>query len=117
MNGKLEIRRLALTCSIGVYDWEKDLVQDVFVDIDLPMDVEKAAAADQLADTIDYSELVVCMEKVAQSQHFHLLETMALMLADALLTQFGLPEVRVCVDKPTAIPSAESTRICISRKA
>lgn len=113
----LNIRRLKLTCSIGVYDWEKEVPQDVFADIDLPLDISRSAVSDELEDTLDYTRLVEVVKGVASAQHYNLVETLVEKIAQALLQEFDLEKVKVCVDKPMAIAEAESTVICIERKS
>jgi 7,8-dihydroneopterin aldolase/epimerase/oxygenase len=113
----LEIRKLALTCSIGVYEWERQAPQHVLVDVDLPLEVAAAAAKDQLEDTLDYTRLVSCLRSVASARHYNLLETLAERMAENILGEFGVAWVRICVDKPLAIAEARATRICIERKA
>lgn len=113
----LSIRKLRVTCSIGVYDWEKETPQDVFVDIELPLDISQSAVSDDLDDTLDYTRLVEVVNKVAGAQHYNLVETLVEKIAQALLQEFDLEKVKVCVDKPTAIEEAESTVICIEREA
>ena len=42
---------------IGVHDFEKHAPQDLFIDIALDVDVNKALDSDDLADTVDYDGL------------------------------------------------------------
>jgi dihydroneopterin aldolase len=113
----LTIRKLKLTCSIGVYDWEKEVPQDIFADIELPLDISKSVKSDQLEDTLDYTRLVEIVKSVAAAQHYNLVETLVEKIAQAVLQEFDLEKVKVCIDKPAAIPEAESTVICIERSA
>lgn len=113
----LSIRKLKLTCSIGVYDWEKEVPQDVFADIELPIDISRSAVSDDLEDTLDYTRLVELVKEVASAQHYNLVETLVEKIAQAILQEFDLERVKVCVDKPMAIEEAESTVICIEREA
>jgi len=113
----LIIRKLKLTCSIGVYDWEKEVPQDIFADIELPLDISNAAASDQLEDTLDYTRLVETIKEVATAQHHDLVESLVEKIAQRLLLEFSLEKVKVCIDKPAAISEAVSTIICIERSA
>ncbi len=115
MKDRLEIRRLELECSIGVYDWERAVPQQLLVDLDVPLNVSRAASSDNLADTLDYTALVDCVRRVAGARHYNLLETLAELMAQTLLKEFSLRWVRVALDKPAATP-AKSTRIVIERQ-
>ena len=114
---KLTIEQLSLTVSLGVHDWEKQQTQEVFADIEIPMQVEQAVATDELEDTLDYTRLVDVIQKVASARHYNLVESLAESIAMALLREFELEKVKVTIDKPSAIPEAESTRITITRPA
>ncbi len=56
--------------------------------------------SDQLADTVDYTEVVACILGVSQSQRFNLIESLAAAVADKLIEQFHVSHARVCVRKP-----------------
>ena len=67
---------------------------------DLRLEVPDAAALDRLEDTVDYREVVRCVQEVSDGRQFQLLEAMAAGVADALLVRFGLEAARVRVRKP-----------------
>jgi dihydroneopterin aldolase len=39
---------------IGIYDWEREIKQTVILDIEMAHDIKKAAATDDIEDTLDY---------------------------------------------------------------
>jgi dihydroneopterin aldolase len=57
-------------------------------------------ASDSVEETVDYRDVVRCVQEVSASRQFQLLETMAAATADALLERFQLEGVRVRVRKP-----------------
>ena len=56
--------------------------------------------ADQLADTVDYTEVVDRIRAVSDSRRFNLIEALAATVADDLLDSFPVSVVRVRVRKP-----------------
>ncbi len=117
MTDRIEILGLALDCSVGVYDWEKAVPQQILVDIKLPTDAAQGAASDDLKDALDYTAVVDCLQKIVDAKHYNLVETLVECMAQALLKDFQLAWVELAVDKPAAIGSAKSTRICVYREA
>lgn len=74
------------------------------IDVELVCDLEAAGRSDALGDTIDYRkvhDLVLNIGKKGRS--FHLIEALALQIADALLKRFHVQEVTVRVRKETPV--------------
>ncbi|MDQ3889068.1 MAG: dihydroneopterin aldolase, partial [Actinomycetota bacterium] len=57
-------------------------------------------AKDELAETVDYRDVVACVHAVSDGRRFNLIEALAAAVADALLEQFRVTRVRVRVRKP-----------------
>jgi dihydroneopterin aldolase len=57
-------------------------------------------AGDELADTVDYRDVVGCVRAVSDGRRFNLIEALAAAVADTLLAQFPVTRVRVRVRKP-----------------
>ena len=66
-------------------------------------DVAKAAARDDITDTLDYSAVAQAVKTVVIEGRFQLIETAAERVAERLIADYGLDWVRVEVVKP--IPS------------
>ncbi|MCK5717825.1 MAG: dihydroneopterin aldolase, partial [Thiomargarita sp.] len=48
------LRELKIDTVIGVFDWERQTKQTVILDLEMATDIRKAAATDQLDDTLNY---------------------------------------------------------------
>jgi 7,8-dihydroneopterin aldolase/epimerase/oxygenase len=72
---------------------------------------------DQLADTIDYTQVVACVRKVSDSHRYNLIEALAAAVADAIIQQFDVSRVRVRVRKPEVMLEApvEHTAATVER--
>jgi len=103
MADTVSIRDLRVSTVIGVYDWERETEQALVFALDMAADVAKAAANDDLADTLDYSAVARTVKSVVTEGKFRLIETAAERVAQRLITDHGLAWVRVEVVKP--IPS------------
>lgn len=100
MTDIVSIRGLAVSAVIGVYDWEREITQDLVVNVDLPTDARRAALTDDIADALDYSAIAGTVRSVVTDGKFQLIETAAERIAEAVLVGYGVGWVRVEVVKP-----------------
>lgn len=102
MTDTVSIRDLRVCTVIGVHDWERETEQVLVFAVDMAADVAKAAANDDLADTLDYSAVASTVAAVVTEGRFRLIETAAEHVAQRLLADHALAWVRVEVVKPIA---------------
>jgi 7,8-dihydroneopterin aldolase/epimerase/oxygenase len=100
VNDIVSIRDLSVSAVIGVYDWERETEQQLTFAVEMPADVARAAAGDDIAQTLDYSAVAVTVRRVVTQGRFQLIETAAERVAERLIADFGLDWVRVQVVKP-----------------
>ena len=100
MADTVSLRDLRVSTVIGVHDWERESEQTLVFAVDMPADVARAAAHDDLADTLDYSAVARTVRTVVTEGKFQLIETAAESVAQRLLAGHGLAWVRVEVAKP-----------------
>ncbi len=86
----------------GVLPHERQEGQTFLVDVALGLDTSKAAASDDLADTVDYGSLAGRVVAVVEGEPVNLLETLAARIADLCLTELRVEHVEVTVHKPFA---------------
>jgi len=84
----------------GVTDEEKVLGQRLLYDVRLTIDDCQAAFTDDVADTVDYTEVMDVIVDVATTESYSLLERLAQMTAEAIMRKFPVDEVWVQVTKP-----------------
>lgn len=115
MPDTLHIHALAAECRVGVFDWERDKPQTVWMDLTMTIDAAKAAARDELSATVDYARLVTAVRQHVQQKPFCLLETMAEEVAALVLKEFQTSTVTVRVKK-RALPGVDYAAIEITRQ-
>jgi 7,8-dihydroneopterin aldolase/epimerase/oxygenase len=93
----VEVVGLELAGHHGALEPEREGLQPFLYDVELEVDEPHA---DELVQTVDYREFVAVIREVSASRSFHLLETLAAAVADALLARFPAVAVRVRVRKP-----------------
>jgi dihydroneopterin aldolase len=93
----VELAGLEIPGRHGAEDWEREQEQPLVYDLELELE---EPANDRIEATVDYREVVELVRAVSESRHFHLLESIAAAVADALLERFPLERARVRVRKP-----------------
>lgn len=86
----------------GVFDHERRDGQTFVVDLTVRTDFARAAASDDLGDTVHYGELAEQVVAVIEGQPVDLIETLAERIAHVVLNHAGALEVEVTVHKPEA---------------
>lgn len=109
------IEALKVDTVIGVYEWERTLTQTLELDLELATDIRPAAAADDLARTLDYAAISERIAAFGAASAFCLVETFAERLAALLQQEFGIPWLRLTLRKPGAVPAARAVGVCITR--
>jgi dihydroneopterin aldolase len=112
---RIMIEALEVDASIGVHVWEKNVRQTLRLDIELGYNMQRAAASDQLRDALDYVAVTETISSVVSSRHFNLLEYLAEQLAQQLLKEFPVQQIKLILRKPGAIAQAENVGVCIER--
>jgi 7,8-dihydroneopterin aldolase/epimerase/oxygenase len=109
------IRGLRIETLIGIYDWERRVKQTLVLDVEMATDIRKAAASQSVGDTLDYHAIALRLTAFIQNEKFLLLETLAEHCAELLQNEFNIAWLRLCVTKPTAVPTAQGVGVQIER--
>lgn len=109
------IHGLQCECVIGVWAWEKKIIQTLVLDIDLAADIPGAAKSDKLQDTLDYKKISDRVMQYAKDNRFDLIETLIERLADVILTEFDVPWVRIRLDKGGVVKKVKHVGVMIER--
>jgi dihydroneopterin aldolase len=110
------LRGLEVECIIGFIDWERRIKQKVLIDLELPIDCARAAASDDVADTLDYMSVTSRVREFVGESQFMLVETMAHRLALLLLEEFDIEWIRLSINKPGAVRGSRDVGVSIERR-
>ena len=83
----------------GISSAERQTGRRFEVDVELVVEMDKPARSDKLKDTVNYTEVYRTVEELVAQNSFALLETVAVRLANQILTKFQPQEVTVRVRK------------------
>ncbi|NQV15074.1 dihydroneopterin aldolase [bacterium] len=97
--GILTIKNLVFYGYHGVQDYEKELGGRFEVDIRIRYPFSRCASEDTLHKAVDYQKVYIVVKEMVTHHKYHLIETLADHLADALVDQFDVDEITVVLRK------------------
>jgi len=106
---------LRIDTMIGVFDWERRIRQTVILDLDMAADIRRAAASDDLVDTLNYKAVAKRLIDFVRHSEFQLVETLAERVAELVLEEFSVPWLRLRVNKQGAVRGARDVGVIIER--
>ena len=109
------VRDLRIDAVIGVYAWERDIRQTLIFDLEMAVDLERAAASDDLADAVDYKAVSDRLRAFVGASRFQLVETLAVRCAALVRDEFGVGWLRLTVNKRGAVGAGTDVGIVIER--
>ncbi|MCU6710779.1 dihydroneopterin aldolase [Paenibacillus sp. J5C_2022] len=98
---KMKVKGMRFYGYHGVYPEENKLGQQYAVDLELHLDLEQAAATDDLQYTVNYAELHALVKEIVEGPPVQLIETLAGNIASRVLEAYTMiNEAMVAVTKP-----------------
>ena len=112
---KIYVEDLRVKATIGIFDWEKKIKQEVSISYEIPHDNKKAATADTIEATTDYKSITKAIIAFVESNKFELVETFAERIAEMVIKDFNIAEIRLRVSKPGALRYSKDVGVIIER--
>ena len=110
------IEGLKVETVIGCFDWERQIIQPLMLDLVIQTDLEQASNSDALADTLNYAEICEISTQVIQQAQPELIEHAAKLVLNALFTTFtAIESIKITIRKPAIIAQANSVGIRLER--
>ena len=104
------------TTVIGIHESELHLPQTVLIDVCAGLPRVPACDTDRIADTLDYGELRLRLQRLMSEHGVQLLEALAQRVAHIALDEFGAHWVRVRVAKPRKFDDTAAVGLVIERR-
>jgi dihydroneopterin aldolase len=112
---KIFLSELKIDTIIGIWEWERRIRQTVVIDMEMSADIAKAAATDEVADTLNYKSVAKRIQEFVADSSFQLVETLAERIAAIVREEFDVAWVKVRVNKPGAIRGSKAVGVLIER--
>jgi len=111
---RIFIEELRVEAWVGIYPRERVTRQTI--EINLEFGVPDAAAQhDEIADTIDYAEVINRIRKELVERHFNLLETLGEFVVALLVDDFHAPWVKISIAKIGVMKGVKRVGVAIER--
>jgi dihydroneopterin aldolase len=112
---KIFLHALKTEAIIGIFDWERQVKQTVVLDIELSVDIRKAALTDSIDDTLNYKRVGKRVLAFVEASRYHLVETLAEHVAMLILEEFDVAWVRLSLSKPGAVRNSRDVGVSLER--
>ena len=110
------IEGLKVETVVGCFNWERQIIQPLMLDLQINTSLEQASNSDELDDTLNYAEICEISAKVIQEAQPKLIEHAAKLVLNVLFTTFPVVEsIMITIRKPAIIPQANSVGIRLER--
>jgi dihydroneopterin aldolase len=102
MQNIIRIKKAVFYAYHGVLTEEQNVGGKFEADVDIYTDFSLAAQHDNLHETVDYSKVYKFINKLSVERKYNLIETLAMRIADGILSQFdSIKKIAVRVRKHT----------------
>jgi dihydroneopterin aldolase len=108
LNDRIIVSGLEFHSHCGVTPAEREAGHRLSATVEIVSHLDRAASEDRLGSTVDYTRLCDLLLKLGRKSRYHLLETLAVKMAQEVLATFPILEVRVRLEKP--LPPMEAIR-------
>lgn len=113
---KVLIERLKVQAVVGVFEWERQIKQPLWVDVLLHVDTRQAGQTDELQYAVNYQAVSERITAVIQARQAKLIETLANLVAETILTEFPLvQQIALTIRKPLAVTDTTAVGVSIER--
>ncbi len=112
---KVFVKNLRVSGILGIHKHEQQTPQTILVNAVVSIDISAAAEKDDIHQTVNYSTMSKMIAKTIQNSHYLTVEALIATLADQILKDQRIQEVWLRVEKPDALPDADSVGVEITR--
>ncbi len=116
MADRIQLTGLRVRGRHGVLDHERRDGQDFVIDATLWLDSRRAAATDDLAETVDYGALAEALAVVVEGEPVALIETLAARLVELVMRDVRVTAAEVTVHKPQAPIEREFADVAVTAR-
>ena len=106
---------LRIDTVIGIYGWERRTRQTIIFDLEMSADIARAAASDDIADTLNYKSVAKRLIEFVGQSEYQLVETLAERCAEIIREEYGVRWVRLTLNKKGAVRGATDVGVIIER--
>ncbi|MPW44662.1 dihydroneopterin aldolase [Acinetobacter guerrae] len=111
------IEGLKVDTIIGCFNWERQIIQPLMLDLTIHVDLNKVARSDELEDTLNYAQICELAAQSIQKAQPKLIEHAAHLVLQVLFETFStIASIIITIRKPAIIAEASSVGIRLERQ-
>ncbi len=112
----IRIKNLRLRTIVGIFQFEREEVQDIIINLKIKYDDSVAVKTDNVEDALDYDKLTRKITEKVEKSRFFLLEKLTEFILNTIKEDKRITYIKLKIDKPGAIKFADSVSIIKSWK-
>ena len=101
--------------TIGIFDWEKKIKQEISLSYEIDHDNLSASKEDKIEATTDYKTITKKIISFIEENKFELVETFAEKIAEMVIKDFDVNCIKLRVSKPGALRFSKDVGVIIER--
>jgi len=110
------IEGLKVDTVIGCFNWERQIIQPLMLDLTIHNDLNQATQSDELDDTLNYAQICELAAQVIQQAKPKLIEHAAQLVLEKLFLVFpSIESIIITIRKPAIIAQANAVGIRLER--
>ena len=111
------IEGLKVETVIGCFNWERQIIQPLMLDLIVHVDLSQAAKSDDLEHTLNYAQICELAAQTIQKAQPKLIEHAAQRVLQVLFETFSaIQSIIITIRKPAIIAEANSVGIRLERQ-
>ena len=114
---KIYVEDLKVMATIGIFDWEKKIKQEVSISYEIDQDNALAAVEDKIEAATDYKSITKAIIRLVEDNKFELVERFAEEIAKMVITKYDVSWIKLRVSKPGALRFSKDVGVIIERTA
>ncbi|MBN2053946.1 dihydroneopterin aldolase [bacterium] len=111
------IKDLLVRGIIGINTWERQVLQDIIINLTIHADLRKVGDTDEIKHGVNYRSITKRVIELVEKARRFTVEALAADIAKICLAFEGVTSVRISVEKPGALRFARSVGVVIEREA
>ena len=112
---RIYVEDLRVKGTIGIFDWEKKIKQEISLSYEIDHDNFSASKEDKIEATTDYKTITKKIISFIEENKFELVETFAEKIAEMVIKDFDVNWIKLRVSKPGALRFSKDVGVIIER--
>ena len=107
----INIENLRLGATVGIYEWEQKIKQDIIINIEIEFDGREAIEKDSIEHTVDYKTITKKIIAMVEDTKYNLIERISGDVVKLIMEDEKVLRASVKVDKPGALRFTDSVSV------